>query len=85
MFLRVLGQARMDKKLKQKKTIFSGRPCYIKKLEKTDDFTIQALCEQSGRAFYLTEIFGDKNECAQRYQDLLLFLPKKDKEINGDS
>ncbi len=66
----------MDKKLKQKKTIFSGRPCYVKKLEKTDDFTITALCEQGGRAFYLTEIFNDKNECAERYQHLLNYLPK---------
>jgi hypothetical protein len=76
MHLRVLGQSKMDKKLKQVKIIFSGRPCYIKKLEKPNDFELKALCQQSGRAFYLTEVFYEKNECAERYQELLNYLPK---------
>lgn len=70
-FLRVLGQSRMDKRLKQKQIIFSGRPCYIRNLERTTDTELSALCEFRGRAFYLREMFHDKLECDDRYAEIM--------------
>lgn len=70
MFLKVLGQSRMDKSLNQKRIMFAGRKCYIKHLEKKEN-ELKALAMQGGRQMYLFERFNNNDECEKRYSDLI--------------
>ncbi len=68
MFLRAIHEAVANKK--KRKIIFSGRPVEIISFERTTEKEIQALCEQGGRAFRLSEIYQTDKECLDRLKEL---------------
>lgn len=67
-FIRAFQDAILNKK--KRKILFSGRPLQIKTVERTGDREISALCEFSGRALNLKELFEDIEDCDARFAEL---------------